>query len=245
MKRILLSVLTISMVGAVTIGATGAYFSDTEKSTGNTFTAGTIDLALNTLNPYPGTALLTLSDIKPSQTLTPLTLTLKNVGNNEGKLTINFSIVGEKDKLIGGVDADTVASFEFASMNYDATNNPEAIDMSVNEFASLVYVQAATEDGVNVLSDLVAGYDTAGGNGDGKVSLYELASKDMVWSGATAPYDIYLQPTKSTVLVVTLHLGDSLDPFTTVGHILTAVPDNRPQADGIELAVTATLRQVP
>ena len=37
----------IAFVGAVVAGATGAFFSDTETSTGNTFTAGTIDLQID------------------------------------------------------------------------------------------------------------------------------------------------------------------------------------------------------
>ena len=37
----------IVFVGAVVIGATGAFFSDTETSTGNTFTAGAIDLKID------------------------------------------------------------------------------------------------------------------------------------------------------------------------------------------------------
>ena len=47
MKRILLSVGAIVFVAAVVIGATGAFFSDTETSTGNTFTAGAIDLTID------------------------------------------------------------------------------------------------------------------------------------------------------------------------------------------------------
>ncbi len=44
MKKILLSLLTIGLVVSATAGATRANFSDTETSTGNTFTAGTLDL---------------------------------------------------------------------------------------------------------------------------------------------------------------------------------------------------------
>ena len=47
MKKILLSVLTIALVAVVAAGATQALFSDTEESTGNTFTAGTLDLKVN------------------------------------------------------------------------------------------------------------------------------------------------------------------------------------------------------
>lgn len=47
MKKIVLSFATIALVAAVAIGATTAYFSDTETSTGNTFTAGDIDLKID------------------------------------------------------------------------------------------------------------------------------------------------------------------------------------------------------
>ena len=42
----------IVFVGAVVIGATGAFFSDTETSTGNTFTAGAIDLGVDNESYY-------------------------------------------------------------------------------------------------------------------------------------------------------------------------------------------------
>jgi len=44
----------IVFVGAVVIGATGAFFSDTETSTGNTFTAGAIDLKIDNESYYNG-----------------------------------------------------------------------------------------------------------------------------------------------------------------------------------------------
>ncbi len=47
MSKITLSLVMIAAVGAIVIGATGAYFSDTEVSSGNTFTAGTLDLNIN------------------------------------------------------------------------------------------------------------------------------------------------------------------------------------------------------
>ncbi|MBI5456677.1 hypothetical protein HY969_02960 [Candidatus Kaiserbacteria bacterium] len=46
-QRILLSLGMIVFVGAVAAGATGAFFNDTETSTGNTFAAGDIDLQID------------------------------------------------------------------------------------------------------------------------------------------------------------------------------------------------------
>ena len=47
MKKILISVSIIAAAAAVIVGATTAFFSDTETSTGNTFTAGAIDLKID------------------------------------------------------------------------------------------------------------------------------------------------------------------------------------------------------
>ena len=54
MKKILLSLAIIAVVGAVAVGVTGAFFSDTETSTGNTFTAGAIDLKVDSEQHYNG-----------------------------------------------------------------------------------------------------------------------------------------------------------------------------------------------
>jgi len=47
MKKILLSLATIGGVAALTFAVTGAFFSDTETSTGNQFVAGDIDLQID------------------------------------------------------------------------------------------------------------------------------------------------------------------------------------------------------
>lgn len=68
MKKILgLSIAAVLVIGLVA-GGTWAYFSDTETTTDNTFTAGTIDISLD---PTSGQAVTTVEgdlDLKPSQT---------------------------------------------------------------------------------------------------------------------------------------------------------------------------------
>lgn len=61
MQRILLSLGMIVFVGALAAGATGAFFSDTETSTGNVFTAGDIDLQIDSEQHYNGN-ICTLGD---------------------------------------------------------------------------------------------------------------------------------------------------------------------------------------
>ena len=91
MKTILMSVMAIAIVvGLVGVG-TFAYFSDTETSTGNTFTAGTLDLAVGDpedpgvfQNPWESVEIV-VTDMKPSETHYAKE-TLKNVGNNPFKV---------------------------------------------------------------------------------------------------------------------------------------------------------------
>ncbi|MFA7216911.1 MAG: SipW-dependent-type signal peptide-containing protein [Candidatus Paceibacterota bacterium] len=52
MKKILLSLGVIAIVAAISISATGAFFSDTETSTANVFTAGAIDLKIDSQQHY-------------------------------------------------------------------------------------------------------------------------------------------------------------------------------------------------
>ena len=53
-KKILISLSVVVVVAAVAVGATTAFFSDTETSTGNTFTAGAIDLTVDSEQHYNG-----------------------------------------------------------------------------------------------------------------------------------------------------------------------------------------------
>lgn len=52
--KLIMSVGMIVFVAALVVGGTGAFFSDTETSTGNTFTAGAIDLTVDSEQHYNG-----------------------------------------------------------------------------------------------------------------------------------------------------------------------------------------------
>ena len=54
MKKTLVSLSMIAIVTVIGVGATGAFFSDSETSTGNTFTAGAIDLTVDSEQHYNG-----------------------------------------------------------------------------------------------------------------------------------------------------------------------------------------------
>lgn len=69
MKKILLSLSAIAFVGVVVAGATGAFFSDTETSTGNTFAAGEIDLKVDSVQHYNGHECIVNEDTQTSQNM--------------------------------------------------------------------------------------------------------------------------------------------------------------------------------
>src|SRR3990167_4622842 len=54
MKKILLSLSVVAAVAVVVVGATTAFFSDTETSTGNVLAAGAIDLGIDNESYFNG-----------------------------------------------------------------------------------------------------------------------------------------------------------------------------------------------
>jgi len=112
MKKILGSVGVLAVVGALVLGATGAFFSDTE--TGNTFTAGAIDLKVDSLSTYNGDSYTTttwgqnvlgvditserffdFADIKPGDT--GLTRVSLHVINNDAYVCAAVSNLASND----------------------------------------------------------------------------------------------------------------------------------------------------
>jgi len=82
MKRILTAIVLIGIVAMLAGAGTFAYFSDTETSTGNTFTAGTLDLKIRNGDESWGdgvTSTWTMSNMKPGDTCTGF-LGLRNEG---------------------------------------------------------------------------------------------------------------------------------------------------------------------
>ncbi len=83
-KKLAIALIAVAIVGVFSSGAIYAYFNDTETSTGNSFTAGTLDLTLSTAAPS-GVA-FTATDMKPGSTGVS-TITLTNAGSIDGTLT--------------------------------------------------------------------------------------------------------------------------------------------------------------
>jgi len=97
-KKIILSLSVIGIVAAIVIGGTIAYFTDTETSEGNTFTAGTLDLSIpESDNPqeFP----VSFTDMVPGEWTEKQTLKLKNTGSLTHVIDrIQVSGIEEKDQ---------------------------------------------------------------------------------------------------------------------------------------------------
>lgn len=61
-SRILMSLGLIVFVGAIAVAGTGAFFSDTETSTDNVFTAGALDLKIDSVSHYNGMVCTSVDD---------------------------------------------------------------------------------------------------------------------------------------------------------------------------------------
>lgn len=103
MKKILgLTVAALLVMGLVG-GGTWAYFSDTETSTGNVLTAGTLNLSVNDVDPL--TTSIDISGVYPGQTGSVDWL-LKNDGTIAGSLDIVFSSIVDDENGVNEPEED-------------------------------------------------------------------------------------------------------------------------------------------
>lgn len=116
MKKILLSILTIGLVISVVVGVSRAYFSDTETSTDNTFTAGTLDLDIDGGDTAVTT--MTLTGKAPGDSGTEES-TLKNSGSLGGELDIAIGTVSDYACNPDGANDGT----EYCDLNADLGSN--------------------------------------------------------------------------------------------------------------------------
>lgn len=110
-KKILVSLSIIGAVAAIAIGGTIAYFSDTETSTGNTFTAGKLDLIFKVDGQeVNGKPLFTLTDMKPG---------------DQGEETV--SLVVENNPACGKVTIDLKDDLD------NTCTEPEGVDENAGD----------------------------------------------------------------------------------------------------------------
>lgn len=158
MKRILFSLMTLGAVGGIALAATGAFFSDSETSTGNTFEAGAIDLRMSShaysaiggdltadenlnwqVNSIGDEVFFNYNDIKPGD-WGENTIDYE-VYNNDAWVCANVSATDNENDV---VDPEADAS--------DVTDNtdPAYYDGELSQYLQFIWW---ADDGDNVLED--------------------------------------------------------------------------------------------
>jgi len=173
MKKILMSVAMLAFVGAVIAGATGAFFSDTETSSGNTFTAGAIDLTVDSEQHYNGNVCVTtdagqtyhwegnaaypVEDSPCDGTWLATDLgaeTFFNFGDikpgDEGENTISLHI--DNNDAWACVDVDITANDDMSSTEpeLESGDQQDTTDLMDGELAQNIYFTAWADDGDNI-----------------------------------------------------------------------------------------------
>ncbi|MEN9582629.1 MAG: hypothetical protein RL641_583 [Candidatus Parcubacteria bacterium] len=166
MKRILFSLGVIIFAGAVVATATGAFFSDSETSTGNTFTAGAIDLKIDSQSHYDG-------------------LICTNVGNQEvpnyAWALENPQVPTSRPDLVGQACSGTWALkdlvptvdkfFNLTDVKPgDLGENTISLHIDNNPaYACADITNVKNDDNTNLTPEVVAGDVTPGPNGGGEL----------------------------------------------------------------------------
>lgn len=187
MRRIILSlIVVVGVVSGLTLGATGAFFSDIETSTGNTFGAGEIDLKIDNESYYNGVA-----NASTTWSLTDLTIErffdfhdLKPGDYGEDTISLH----------VDTNDAYMCALVTLTSNDENGINEPEEkagdITEDEGELAGLVNFLWWADDGDNVLEndEEVISQGPIGALGLNQPFTVPLADSDEnIWTGVGGP----------------------------------------------------------
>jgi predicted ribosomally synthesized peptide with SipW-like signal peptide len=102
-RKVLTAILVIGLVATMAGAGTFSYFSDTETSTGNKFTAGTLDLKVDNKDD-PLVVHIELSDIAPGWSQ-KYKWVLKNTGSISGKVRVEFSPITNNENGVNEPEA--------------------------------------------------------------------------------------------------------------------------------------------
>lgn len=121
MKRLLFSILSLGVVSAVAIGATRAYFTDTESVQGNKITTGTLAVEISEV---AGTQLpMDITGAFPGWSSTPQIIKVKNVGDLPLKYAWSAVYTGYNEDLFNvlnvKVEDDYLCNGLFVYLKHD------------------------------------------------------------------------------------------------------------------------------
>jgi predicted ribosomally synthesized peptide with SipW-like signal peptide len=222
-KIIFASIFVIGMLALAMGYGTYSYFTQTETSTGNTFQAGWVDLALSTggvyVNPWTG-PLATFTNIAPGQETSATNIWFKNVGSLSGIVTVKLSYT-ENDAIGNdvGVSADYFASKVIIThVGVDDSSN-------VAMYWGLQVIDDAY--GSNAANALAAGAVVSDGAGGHFATVYGVSQITLHFWDTYQGNDIVFLPNDFHKETLKLKLD--------------AIVGNDFQYDGIDIIMTATI----
>ena len=189
-KGILMSILMIGVVAMAAGAGTFAYFSDTETSSENTFTAGTMDLKYSldangdgdfadtdlgdAQDIDGGNAAFTLSNLKPDDSGS-IRYVLTNDGSIEGSLDVNSISASHSEGTNVEAESDTAEEGDLGDDLKVLIWFDDDDDGEVDTGEKLVYADGDTdndgvaEDGESIVAKDIG--DLSGANTDNDVTL--------------------------------------------------------------------------
>lgn len=147
---ILVGLLALCFLAGVVSG-TWAFFSDTEISDNNSFTAGALDLKTNDVDGVTQT--LYATSMAPGDSVGPSTIQLRNAGTLNGStLNIAFTYVesdGSPNSVNKSAD-ETAAMIEVTTLNYDGSSLLSSVaDSNVNGYIDIQDLKNANLTGLS------------------------------------------------------------------------------------------------
>lgn len=250
MKKIVLSLSMIGAVAVLAIGATGAFFSDSETSTGNTFAAGAIDLGVDNHSYYngvlnPGTTwrvdydldggedqtgprqFFNFNDLKPGDWGED-TISL-HVKNNDSYLCADVTLTSDKDNNSTEPELDDEIPYtaDDISNNYNGGELADAVNFYWwNDDGDNVYETCDGSNVENCVPEKLLPAGTLGALSVGQTATVALADSDEnIWGDPN-----FALPGDSVRFVAKAWcFGDStMAPYVQDGGNLQSGPDNRP-----------------
>ena len=173
-KQIIISLSIIAIIAAVAVGGTVAYFSDTETSVGNTFTAGTIDISINNENPWQEQ--FVLADMKPCYT-DYINFKINNFNSDPNPVNI-FKKIKVNSEDTGAVSEPECTEQEGAWTGTDCTWG--SVDDDNNNLSSAIWYDLYVEVYDN--SDQKIWYQTIYVDAN-EMSIDDIYSTDSVFLG--------------------------------------------------------------
>jgi spore coat-associated protein N len=225
-KKILFSIMAIALVGALIGGGLYAYFSDIETSTGNVFTAGTLNLDLTDASDdgtESETATWVFSNIAPDDTGgggAGAGLTISNTGSLDGYLDLSSINVTNAE-------------------NYNATTDEaEAADDTDTSDAT-----GGGELGANLLVQIWLDADNDGVVGVSAGNLLEESIYPAAAIGAPDPGVTGVLDNIAATYDLDEPLGAGNSTYIAILWDLPSATNNTVQGDSVTLAFTVELDQ--